>query len=476
MKLLTKSEIKTQPVPVKLLSIDGLENIQAEVPNHAKWLDLNNFTAAEGELAIIQNSSGGIEQVYFGMGAQLTDIFEFSDPFNMAKLKQLPDGVYCLDDKLQNADIAYFAFALAGYKFDRYKKPDHEAASNVQLVVSDDVDLAAILTQVKAVGITRDLVNTPANDLGPEQLAQAVKQVSDEFGATYNELVGDELLDKGFNLIHTVGRAADFAAGRAPRFVELNWQATNADKAAGKDLPQLTLVGKGVVFDTGGLDLKSAAGMLTMKKDMGGAANVIGLAHMIMAANLPVKLTLLVGAVENSVAANAYRPSDVLKSYHGISIEIGNTDAEGRLVLADLLAYADEKSPDLLIDMATLTGAARVAVGPEIAAYFTDDDELSALLNAHSAKVFDPIWQMPLHKPYLKTMNSRVADMNNISSMPLAGATTAALFLKCFVKDAKSYIHWDINSWNITDRPARPIGGDAQGIRAIFSMLKQKYT
>lgn len=463
-------------IAIKLLSTADFKNLETTAKADFNWLKLNGFKAHEGDLLAISNKNGETSHVYFGVGKQTQREYELLDPFNLAKLNQLPAAIYEIDGKLSHADTAYYAFCLDDYKFDRYKKANsnqtqQDVTACVQLCVGDHVNIGNIFNLVTAVSLTRDLVNTPANDLGPTELADAVKQLSEKFGGTYRDIIGDDLLKHNFNLIHTVGRAADYATGRAPRFVEMKWQ---ADKHT-KNLPTLTLVGKGVVFDTGGLDLKPAAGMLTMKKDMGGAANVIGLAHMIMSAKLSVNLTLLIGAVENSVAANAFRPSDVLTSYKGISVEVGNTDAEGRLVLADLLAYADETSPELLIDMATLTGAARVAVGPEIAAFFTDDDELATALNAHSAQVYDPIWQMPLHKAYLKTMNSKVADMNNISSMPLAGATTAALFLKCFVENAGSYIHWDINSWNISVRPARPIGGDAQGIRTIFSYLEQRF-
>ncbi len=454
-------------ISIKLISTDDFQQMSSIPRHHKKWMQLHQFEANEGDLISIASASGDVEQVYFGVGKQGSDVFLLQDPFNLAKLNQLPPATYKIEQKLTNAEIAYFAFALADYKFDRYKKTDVKLESEkVLLVIEPGLDFNDIENQIAAIGLTRDLINTPANDMGPEELAFAIQNLADNFNAEYRDIIGDTLLEQGFNLIHTVGRASD----RAPRLVELKWR---SNKQA--NLPKLTLVGKGVIFDTGGLDLKPAAGMLLMKKDMGGAANVIGLAQMIMTANLPVELTLLVGAVENSVSSNAFRPSDILTAYNGTTVEIGNTDAEGRLVLADLLALADEAQPDLMIDMATLTGAARVAVGPEIAAFFTDDTELAQDLVIHSAKTEDAIWQLPLYQPYLKTMNSKVADMNNISSMPLAGATSAALFLKHFVKNTKSYIHWDINAWNISERLARPIGGEAMGIRAIFSMLKSKY-
>ncbi|NRA87412.1 MAG: leucyl aminopeptidase family protein [Rhizobiales bacterium] len=464
MKLIKSSK---NAIEIELISMAQMGNLSDLPKSHAAWLKLNNFGASEGEISVLQDANGQVSKVYFGVGKQSHATFTLDDPFNLAKLKQLPNGDYTLVGALKNAEIAYFAFALADYSFDRYKQPNALKKAAVNLVIGHGVNIDDVQMQVDATNITRDLVNTPANDLGPAELAAAVKQLADKFGADYNDIIGDDLLDKGFTLIHTVGRASD----RAPRLVELKWRGSDAE-----NLPKITLVGKGVVFDTGGLDLKPAAGMITMKKDMGGAANVIGLCHMIMGAKLPIDLTLLIGAVENSVSSNAFRPSDVFKSYKGLTVEIGNTDAEGRLVLADLLAYADESNPDLLLDMATLTGAARVAVGPEIAAYFTEDMALAQSLNEISANIYDPIWQLPLHKAYLKSMNSKVADINNISSMPLAGASTAALFLAKFVENAKTYIHWDLNSWNISDRPARPVGGEAQGIRTIFSMIKQKYT
>lgn len=470
MNLISSSD---NPICIKLISEQQYDENIVTNAKHKSWLGLQSFTATEGEICIIASDTGAVECVYFGTGSQQGDICELADPFNLANLQKLPAGEYKLEAKLANAETAYFAFALAEYSFDRYKQKPISRANVAKLLVQEGVDLASIEAQVAAVSLTRDLVNTPPNDLGPTELAAAVQQLAEKFGATYSEIVGDDLLKKGFNLIHTVGRASaeatEYSSDRSPRFVELNWH------GVGSDLPKVTLVGKGVVFDTGGLDLKTAAGMITMKKDMGGAANVIGLAYMIMSANLPIDLTLMVGAVENSVAANAFRPSDVLTSYKGLTIEIGNTDAEGRLVLADMLAYADEVSPDLLIDMATLTGAARVSVGPEIAAFFTDDAQIAAELNAASTEVHDPVWQLPLHAAYAKTMSSKIADLNNLSSMPLAGATTAALFLKRFVEKAEVYIHWDVNAWNVSSRTARPVGGDAQGIRAIFSVLKKRF-
>lgn len=456
-------------IAVETISVGDFEANSNIPATHYSWMVLNGFSGQSGQTCIIANSSGKVEMVYFGVGSQLNDDktqYELADPFDMAHLYKLPAGTYKLVTNLSNAQTGYLAFALAAYEFNDYKPNKTTQKPTTLLVAADNVNFETIKIQTQAIKLTRDLINTPANDMGPAELAQSIAGLANQFGATYKDIIGDKLLDKGFNLIHAVGRASS----RPPRFVELNWQSD-----AKQDLPHITLVGKGVIFDTGGLDLKPAAGMILMKKDMGGAANVIGLAQMIMAHNLPVKLTLLVAAVENSVSSNAFRPSDVLTSYKGLTVEIGNTDAEGRLVLADLLAYGDEAKPDMMIDMATLTGAARVAVGPEIAAFFTDNVETTQTLNEHSAKTDDPIWQLPLYQPYFNGMKSKVADMNNLSSSPMAGATSAALFLKCFVENTQNYIHWDINGWNVSDRPARPVGGEAMGIRAIFSMLQQKY-
>ena len=309
----------------------------------------------------------------------------------------------------------------------------------------------------------RDLINTPANDMGPERLEAAVRQLGERHGAQVSSIVGDELLAQNYPTIHAVGRAAAIA----PRLIDLVW--------GDEDRPKLTLVGKGVCFDSGGLDLKPPAGMRLMKKDMGGAANMIGLAHMVMAAALPVRLRLLVPAVENSVSGNAMRPMDVIRTRKGLTVEIGNTDAEGRLILCDALAEASSESPDLILDCATLTGAARTALGADLPALFCNDDAVATALLAAGDAEQDPVWRMPLYRPYRKMLSSDVADLNNVSEAPLAGAVTAALFLERFVEPGTPWAHMDMMAWNREARPGRPRGGEAQFIRGAMAMLRRRY-
>jgi leucyl aminopeptidase len=307
-----------------------------------------------------------------------------------------------------------------------------------------------------AVFLARDLVNTPTNDMGPETLERVFFALASHYGADASSIVGEDLLAQNFPLIHTVGRAS----AEAPRLLEMRWGRKGAAK--------VTLVGKGVCFDTGGLDIKPSASMLLMKKDMGGAANVLGLALMIMDAGLDIDLRVLVPAVENSISANAFRPGDIYRSRKGLSVQIDNTDAEGRLILADALAYADEERPDLMVDMATLTGAARVALGPELPPFFTDDEALAASLSAASLAEDDPIWRLPLHKGYEKDVRAKVADLTNAPAGGMAGAITAALFLKRFVENTQSWVHFDIFAWVPSEKPHAPVGGEAQAIRALY--------
>ena len=315
----------------------------------------------------------------------------------------------------------------------------------------------------EAVSLARDMVNTPANDMGPEAIEKSARAVAARFKAKVKVITGPQLLKRNFPMIHAVGRAAS----EAPRLIDFTWGAKGA--------PKVTLVGKGVAFDTGGLDIKPSSGMLLMKKDMGGAANVLALAMLIMGEKLGVRLRVLIPAVENSISASAFRPGDILASRKGLTVEIGNTDAEGRLILADALALADEESPDLLIDMATLTGAARVALGPDLPPFYTDDGAFAAELAEASEHVADPLWRMPLWKPYERKLNSKIADTNNVTTDGFAGSVTAALFLKKFVGKAKTWAHFDIFAWNPADKPQAPAGGEAQAIRAIFHVLKQRF-
>ncbi len=372
----------------------------------------------------------------------------------------LPTGDYALASGFPDDDLAVLAFALGAYRFTRYRERDPTA--RLVLVAGRATD--RIIRIADGVYLARDLINTPANAMGPAELATAAEDLAARHGAAIEITTGAPLAD-GFPLIPPVGAAATPA--RAPRLVDMTW----GDPAA----PKVTLVGKGVCFDTGGLDIKPSSGMRLMKKDMGGAANVLGLAHMIMDAGLPIRLRVLIPAVENAISGAAFRPGDVFRSRKGLTVEIGNTDAEGRLVLADALALAAEESPDLLVDLATLTGAARVALGPEIVPFYTRDEALAAAFTRHAEHCADPAWRMPLWAPYMAMLDSRIADINNAGSAPFAGSVTAALFLSRFVPQEQSWLHADIFGWNPKDMPGRPEGGEAQAIRALYELLEERY-
>jgi leucyl aminopeptidase len=395
--------------------------------------------------------------------AVLAVIDEAPDLWAIADLpNKLPTGTYALDEALEPsvATVLAVGWGLGGYRFDRYlsdPRPDP-----AKLVIPKSVDRVALGAQVEATFLARDLINTPAADMGPPELAAAAKKMADRFGAK-TRVVRGKVLEDQFPAVHAVGRAAD----KAPRLIDFTWGKAQH--------PKVTLVGKGVCFDTGGLNLKPAQGMRWMKKDMGGAAVSLGLAHLIMSARLPVRLRVIIPAVENNVAGNAFRPGDVLATRKGVSIEIGNTDAEGRLVLADGLALADEESPDLLIDCATLTGAARVALGADLPAMFCDDDGFAEALASASEAVNDPLWRLPLWQPYRRLLNTPIADINNAGTGGLAGAITAALFLATFVENAKTWAHLDLYGWNDTDRPGRPQGGEAMAMRALFEAIRQRF-
>ena len=370
---------------------------------------------------------------------------------------KLPDGIYefCNDDALQGNPVELVGWFIDQYRFDRYKTIKRPAR---QLVKPDWADADRIAAMVEAEILCRDLINTPAADMGPAELADAVRELAAQHMAEFSIIVGDELLAQNFPMIHAVGRAAE----QEPRLIDLKW---------GSAGPKITLVGKGVCFDTGGLDLKPAASMALMKKDMGGSANVIALAHMIMRMKLPVQLRVLIPAVENAVSGNAFRPKDILNSRKGFSVEINNTDAEGRLVLADALALASEDNPDFILSMATLTGAARVAVGPDIAPFFSGSDAFSSalLLGCHSAQ--DPVWELPFWDPYEAMIEPDIADLDNAPAGGLGGAITAALFLRRFVNDPEKYAHFDIFAWSAQNAPGRPKGGNSTGARAVFEAL-----
>jgi leucyl aminopeptidase len=373
----------------------------------------------------------------------------------------LPEANYHLaaESVLTDPALAALGWALGAYQFNRYRQPKRAPA---RLAVTA-AELQQLAPLVEATAQVRDLVNTPTEEMGPRHLADAIKQLGKTHKAKVREWVGDDLLKANFPTIHAVGRASH----RAPRLIELSW-----GKA---DDPKLVVIGKGVCFDTGGLDLKSSDGMRWMKKDMGGAAHAIALAGLIMQAKLPVRLTLLVPAVENSVAGNAMRPGEVITTRAGHTVEIDNTDAEGRLVLCDALAYGAEQQPELMVDFATLTGAARVALGPDLPALFANDDGIAAALLAAGRTVNDPLWQLPLWRPYRRMLDSYLADFANAGASRHAGAITAALYLERFVPDGMPWLHLDTYAWNDADRPGRPRGGEAMGLRAVFAFLQNRY-
>ena len=397
----------------------------------------------------------GLGGVLFG----LANDGDAGDRFLPGRLPHLlPDGVYRFANEPHDARLAALAFALGSYRFTRYRKAE---AKQITLDLPQSIDRDDLQRIVEGVTLARDLINTPANDLGPEQLEDAARKLAARHGAAVTSVVGDDLLAQNFPLIHAVGRAA---AG-APRLIDITWGESRN--------PRVTLVGKGVCFDTGGLDIKPDTGMLNMKKDMGGAATAMALAHMIMARGLKVRLRVLIPAVENSIAGASFRPRDIYTSRKGITVEIGNTDAEGRLILADALALADEEKPELIADFATLTGAARVALGPDMPAFFTDDDALASELMGCAASENDPLWRLPLWRPYEAMLESKVADINNVGGSQ-GGAITAALFMRRFVS-AKSWLHFDLFAWSATAKPGRPEGGDCQVARALYALLAARY-
>lgn len=442
--------------PVPLIAVDAphLERLATSVGDTAyRWCVANAFEGKPGQWLALPAGDGTLAAVLAGCDA--------TDPLHaLAHLPhQLPNGhAYRLDPRgpaLDEEQVA-LGWALGAYRFDRYRDGRKPARLVVEPAVADRVRAMAM-----AICHVRDLVNTPTEDLGPAELAGEVKALAERHGATYREWVGNDLLGDGFRLIHAVGRASH----RAPRLAML--------QAGPADAPGLVLVGKGVCFDTGGLDIKPASSMLLMKKDMGGAANVLGLALMIMDAKLKVDLRVLVPVVENSISANAFRPGDIYRSRKGLTVQIDNTDAEGRLILADALAYADEEEADLIVDMATLTGAARVALGPDLPPFFTDDDDLAHDLTEASLSVDDPMWRMPLYMGYDKDVSARIADLTNAPSGGMAGSITAALFLKRFVTRNRRWVHFDIYAWAQAERPHSPVGGEAQAIRALYHHLRK---
>ncbi len=445
-------------IPLTPLSpeiLDAWLETQALATRH--WLEVQRFKAKPHSLCLLPDAAGRLARVLVGL--------DQAEPmWSIAALpEKLPAGVYYLDadwPQTQRVNLA-IGWGLGSYRFNRYKKTE-PLLSQLALPEGPDAftvaEIAQVENTVSAHYWVRDLINLPAVDMSPVHLGQAGERLASEFGAQCTQIIGERLVDAGYPLVHAVGRASQ----NAPRVLDLRWGEPTDFK--------LTLIGKGVCFDSGGLDLKPSKGMRWMKKDMGGAAHVLGLARMIMAANLPVCLRVLVAAAENMVSANAFKPGDVLLSRQGLSIEIDNTDAEGRLLLCDLLCAAAEEAPDLMIDFATLTGAARVAVGTEIAAFFSNDDTLADALMHHAKTPCDPLWRLPLHAPYKAMLDSDIADLANSSESGYAGAITAALFLQAFVRH-RPWVHFDIMAWNTRQRPGRPKGGEAMGLRTVFAWL-----
>lgn len=444
-------------LPLSVIDKDGFDAWRDAQPDGvAAWVTACGFSGAMGTHCMVPGSDGSVASVVVGYG---TAAQRARGRFALAAaVPSLPKGSYDIDngipaDMIQEETLGWL---LCAYTFDRYRS---QSGAEATLVAPDGVDADRLIAMATGEALTRDLINTPTSDMGPAQLEQACRDLAAQHGATVKVTTGDALLKDNFPMIHTVGRAS----ADAPRLVDMSW---------GKTGPKLTLVGKGVCFDTGGLNLKPGSSMGLMKKDMGGAANVLGLAHMIMALEMPIQLRVLIPAVENSVSSNAFRPQDILTSRKGLTVEINNTDAEGRLVLADALTLAAEDDPDLTISMATLTGAARVAVGPDLAPFFSRDPADASAIATAATTAFDPVWQLPLHAPYESMIEPGIADLDNAPKGGFAGAITAALFLARFT-DSPRYMHFDIYGWQPTAAPARPKGGVQQGPRAILNALPE---
>jgi leucyl aminopeptidase len=437
---------------VYLVASGGLGDLPDGAPvNAASWAAASGFSGKRGSLCLVPSPQGGIACALYGLG-------DGGEPMEAGRLARLlPPGDWRIEPE---SGLASLGFLLGAYRYSRYRKPN---PAGPRLVTGDDAGRQRLVSAAAAMWMGRDLVNTPASDLGPRELEEAIRALAAARGASVVSVVGDALLEQRFPMVHAVGRASD----RAPRIVDLRW----GSEAHAK----VTLVGKGVCFDSGGLNIKPGDSMTLMKKDMGGSASVLALAAMIMDARLPVRLRVIVPAVENSISGSAFRPGDVLQSRLGKTVEIGNTDAEGRLILADALAWADEEDPELLVDMATLTGAARVALGPDLPAFYCDDDAFAAEMAAAGASVQDPCWRMPLWKGYREGLSSHVADLSHIGKGPMGGSITAALFLQHFVSRAAVWAHLDVYAWTMAEKPWAPVGAEVQCARALFEVICSRY-
>ncbi|MFZ2099985.1 MAG: leucyl aminopeptidase family protein [Oricola sp.] len=442
--------------PVWPVRADAAKDDAAYGESAARWAAAAGFKAGAGEVLLLPGGAdGGISGALLGLG-------DGDDPLVAGALAgRLPAGDWYLEEAGDlDLRLASIGFLLGAYRFARYR---NSSAERPRLILDASLDRREIASLAEAAWFARDLVNTPANDLGPDGIEAAARSVAKSRKMAVKVIKGADLLKFNFPLIHAVGQASV----SPPRLIDMRWGKRGA--------PRLTLVGKGVAFDTGGLDIKPSSGMRNMKKDMGGAAHVLALAGLIVDMRLNVRLRVLIPAVENAIAGNAFRPGDIFPSRKGMTVEIGNTDAEGRLILADALTYADEEKPDLLIDMATLTGAARVALGPDVPPFYTTDDTFADALAAASLLEHDPLWRMPLWAPYMKGLNSTVADLCNVTTDGMAGSVTAALFLQRFVTQAKSWAHFDIFAWSLSVKPHAAVGGEAQALRALLVALKQRY-
>ncbi|OKH87615.1 M17 family metallopeptidase [Thalassospira sp. TSL5-1] len=433
--------------------VNGLSDL------HKSWIGANRFEGKRGTSLLLPAADGAAASVVLGFENDAKAVWDFA-----SLVMTLPKGTYQLETSVLEDETlcerAVLGLYLGGYRFDRYRKIDAPLA---QFARPDTAAADRAENSARGIALARDLINVPANDMGPAELADAASSLAGEFDASITTIIGEELEKQNFPAIYAVGKGSD----RAPRLIDMRWGDENA--------PRVTLVGKGVCFDTGGYDLKPASNMLLMKKDMGGAAQVLGLARMIMAANLPVRLRVLIPAVENMVSGNAFRPSDVINTRKGVTVEVGNTDAEGRLVLSDALTEAASEDPEVLLDFATLTGAARVALGLGLPALFSNNDELANALQNTGMEIGDPVWRLPIWEDYRPLLDSRVADTNNISSGAFGGAIIAALFLDRFAQGAKAWAHIDLMAWNPSGTPGKPEGGEAQGIRAAFKVISDRY-
>jgi leucyl aminopeptidase len=449
-------------IPIAVLSHDRLSPWLGAAPEYQRnWLRAIGFAAEAGKFALLPDAAGGLARVVVGLGGEP---LPGGGIWALAGLPEaLPEGRYRLDTVPDGTDPTNLAlgWVLATYAFTGYRQ---QPAKGAVLAWPEGADRGRARRLAAAVSLARDLVNTPAGDLGPEELAAAAGRVADTAGASFRVIVGDELLAENYPTIHAVGRAS----ARPPRLVDIVWGEPTA--------PKVTLVGKGVCFDSGGLDLKPASGMRLMKKDMAGAAIMLALAQAITDAKLSVRLRVLLPLVENSVSGNAMRPLDIVRTRNGLTVEVGNTDAEGRLILCDALAEAAREKPVALIDIATLTGAARVALGPELAALFANDEPLAGGLLAAATAEDDPMWRMPLWRPYRKLLDSKVADLNNVAESSYAGAVVAALYLQEFVPSEIAWAHLDVMAWNPQSRPGRPEGGEATALRALYAYFALRFS